>query len=54
MRCEIKIDVLDETYIDTLIVSLVRQGYSVYYRKEDRCVCFTCDYDDTVAVIKEN
>ena len=38
---EIKIEILDKDYIDSLIVSLVRQGYEVYLNKEDNAVYFT-------------
>jgi hypothetical protein len=42
-RYEVAIVVLDENYVDTLIVSLVRQGYDVYYNAEDKKVCYTMD-----------
>ena len=38
---ELAIEVLDQDYIDQLIVSLVRQGYSVYYNSEENVVCLT-------------
>lgn len=48
---EVAIKITDESYIDTLIVSLVRQGYDVYYNKEESVVCFKT-YDDEVTEIK--
>ncbi len=40
-RYEIKIDILNKDYVDTLIVALVRQGYDVYLNEEDNLLCFT-------------
>lgn len=34
-KYEITIKILDEKYINDLIISLVRQGYEVYYNNED-------------------
>lgn len=34
MRYELSINILDKKYVDTLIIGLVRQGYSVYYTME--------------------
>lgn len=44
---EIRINILDEDYVDQLIVALVRQGYDVYYNDEDKVVCFTMPKEDT-------
>lgn len=52
---EVKIAVLDTEYIDQLVISLVRQGYSVHFNAEDEqkgVVCFVAG-DDTVVEIKE-
>jgi len=46
MRYELSINILDKKYTDTLIIGLVRQGYSVYYNDEwekSPCVCFAID-----------
>ena len=43
-KYEVALRVLDEKYVDQLIVSLVRQGYNVYYNEDERekgVVCFT-------------
>jgi len=36
-RYELKIDILDVSYIDPLIVCLARQGYAPYYNAETDC-----------------
>jgi hypothetical protein len=51
-KFEIAIKVLDEAYVDSLIVALVRQGYSVYLNEEDKVVCFTAT-DEEVTKIKK-
>lgn len=48
---EVAIEIIDEKYIDSLVVSLVRQGYEVYYNKDEEKVCFKI-YDDEVHEIK--
>lgn len=45
MRYEISIQISDKEYIDSLIVSLVRQGYNVYFNEEENVVCFTTAED---------
>ena len=40
----------DKKYIDSLVVSLVRQGYEVYFNDEEEAVCFKT-YDDEVKKI---
>jgi hypothetical protein len=45
-RHELKLHILDEEYVDSLIVSLVRQGYSVYYNATEKVVCFTIIDDE--------
>jgi len=53
MKYEVRISILDKTYIDQLVVALVRQGYSVYFNDADGCVvCFSAT-DDDVTEIKE-
>jgi len=48
MRYEMKINVVDPKYVDTLIVALARQGYAPYYNDEAEVVCFEiCDYELT-------
>ena len=50
-KYEVAIQVLDKDYVDQLIVSLVRQGYAVYYNEEDKKVCFTAT-DEEITKIK--
>jgi len=51
-KYEIAIKVLDEKYVDKLVVSLVRQGYNVYYNPEEKAVCFTAT-DEEVTKLKD-
>ena len=48
---EVAIKIADEHYIDALVISLVRQGYEVYYNKDEDVVCFKT-YDEEVKEIK--
>ena len=43
MRYEITINIIDPSYVDKLVVALVRQGYDVYYNDDDKKVCFNTD-----------
>jgi hypothetical protein len=43
---ELKLKIMDEDYVDDLVIALVRQGYEVYYRKEEREICITVSDDD--------
>ena len=52
MTYEIRIAISDESYVDDLIISLVRQGYSVYYNPDDKMVCYTTE-EDGVYKVKE-
>ena len=45
-KYEIKIEIANKDYVDSLIVALVRQGYNVYLNKEDKVVCFTMMEED--------
>ncbi len=49
---EIAIQILDKDYVDTLIVSLVHQGYSVYYNDNENVVCFTTHGDEVTELKK--
>ena len=49
---EVAIKIDDNDYIDTLVISLVRQGYEVYYNDDEDVVCFKT-YDDEVREIKK-
>ncbi len=42
---EISIEIEDEEYVDSLIVSLVRQGYEVYLSYDKKEVCFMLPED---------
>jgi len=48
---EVAIKIDDNDYIDTLVISLVRQGYEVYYNDDEDKVCFKT-YDEEVKEIK--
>ena len=48
---EVSINITDNNYIDTLVISLVRQGYEVYYNKDEDLVCFKT-YDEEVREVK--
>ena len=50
-RFEIRIKILNKDYIDSLIVSLARQGYDVYLNEEEELVCFTTS-EEEIQVIK--
>jgi len=55
-RYEVKVDILDEDYLDPLIVSLVRNGYDVYmswdsFHGGKKEVCF-CVVDEDMKPIK--
>jgi len=51
MRYELKIGILDKTYVDTLIVALARQGYAPYI-SDDNYVCIEIS-EDELTKIKE-
>ena len=36
---EFSIEIIDENYLDSLIVSLVKQGYELYYDSTEKRVC---------------
>ena len=48
---EVAIKIDDNDYIDTLVISLVRQGYEVYYNDDENKVCFKT-YDEEVREVK--
>lgn len=52
-KYELRLNIIGDTYIDQLIVALVRQGYSVYYNADDNVVCTTVDDDDDLEKLKE-
>lgn len=45
-RYEVRLGILNEEYVDILIVALTRQGYDVYLNQEEKVVCFTATEDD--------
>lgn len=51
-RFEIRIEIFDGNYIDSLIVALARQGYAPYYNQEEHCVCFTASDEDITEITK--
>jgi hypothetical protein len=50
MRSEIRLKCVNNEYIDSLIISLVRQGYEVYLRSEDNEVCFLIDNEEITPI----
>jgi len=51
-RYELKIHVINSEYVNTLIVSLVRQGYNVYYNEDEKVVCCTITEDELEEIKK--
>ena len=51
-KYEVAITILNKDYIDSLIVALVRQGYSVYLNEEDNVVCFEATDEDVIKLKK--
>jgi hypothetical protein len=49
---EVAIKIENNEYIDSLVISLVRQGYEVYYNDDEDVVCFKT-YDEEVREIKK-
>ena len=49
---EIRLHINDKKYIDSLVVSLVRQGYEVWFDEGEDVVCFKT-YDDEVRKIEQ-
>ena len=45
-RFEVKIEILNKDYVDSLIVALARQGYAPYLNEEDNMVCFTISEEE--------
>ena len=53
MKYELSIEVLDETYVDALVVALARQGYAPYISEDGKDVCITIT-DCELTEIKED
>jgi len=51
-KYEVAISILDKSYVDSLIVALVHQGYSVYYNEDEDVVCYTSNSDE-ITELKE-
>lgn len=49
-RFEIKIEILNKDYSDSLIVALARQGYAPYINEEDNIICFTISEDELTEI----
>jgi hypothetical protein len=47
---QVSINIIDKDYIDSLIVALVRQGYSVFYNADDNIVGYTTDESELTAI----
>jgi len=54
-KYEVAVKVLDEKYVDQLIVGLVRQGYNVYFNDEEGkgVVCFTATDEEVTKLKRE-
>jgi hypothetical protein len=52
-RYELKIAIIDDIYIDQLVVALVRQGYAPYYNKDEKVVCFEVQEDELTKIKEE-
>lgn len=46
-RYEISIKILNKKYVDSLIISLARQGYAPYISYDGQSVCFTVSEEET-------
>ena len=49
-RYEIKIEILNKDYVDSLIISLVRQGYDVYLHEDENVICYTIVEEDLTEI----
>jgi len=49
-RYELSIHVSDANYVDDLIISLVRQGYNVYYNSDENVVCCTIADEELIEI----
>ena len=49
-RYEIRINILNKDYVDSLIVALARRGYDVYLNEEVGVVCFTLDEEEMTKI----
>ena len=45
-RVEVRIEIADKNYVDSLIVALVRQGYEVYLSYDKDAVCYMIDKEE--------
>lgn len=50
-KFELKIEILNEDYVNELIVSLVRQGYSVYLNETDNIICCTITENELTEIV---
>ena len=51
-KYEVKIDILNKDYVDSLIVALARQGYAPYINESDNVACFTITNEELQEVSK--
>ncbi len=47
-RYELSIDILEENYVDSLVVALARQGYAPYIT--EKCVCFEINSEELTEI----
>ena len=45
-RYEVKIDILNKDYSDSLLVAIARMGYAPYINEEDNIICFVVSEED--------
>jgi len=45
-RYELKIEILDHAYVDSLIVALARQGYAPYIHIDENVICVTVSEEE--------
>lgn len=52
MNYELSIKIIDKKYLDSLIVSLVHQGYDTYYNSNEDAVCMTISDSDLIKITR--
>ena len=51
-RYELRIGILDEKYIDQLVIALARQGYAPYISDGRKSVCFEISGDELTELVE--
>lgn len=47
---ELKIEILNKDYADSLIIALARQGYAPYINEEENVICITITEEELTEV----